>query len=416
MLSALIAEAGQSNLDLQMAGQRVEESRAQAGLVDASAMPQLGLGAGYARSANSAKSPVVRLGASTYGYDLWQAGFQASWELDLWGHQRRQSEAAQAGVEASRYGREAVRVAVASEVARTYLLLRGVQADTAFCDQGRQLAGQALSLYRSRARNGVATRADVALAEARLEQWQAQWQSVARQGDALMNALALLLGLPPQQLDARLSASPRLPALPEQVPVGVSSELARRRPDILQAEARLHAATADIGAAQADFYPRVSLNGNFGTLAFTGRDLGDWKSRQFAAGPTLYLPVFDGGRLRQTLALSETRQREAGLAYRQTVLRAWHEVDDALDAYATEKRRHARFEAVAGQYQLALAQTRRTFEEGAADRLAVLEAQQGALAAERARSDSATAGALSVVALYKALGGGWSPSAQEAGS
>ncbi len=124
-----------------------------------------------------------------------------------------------------------------------------------------------------------------------------------------------------------------MPALPSGVPVGVPSELAHRRPDILRAEAQLHAATAAIGVAKADFYPRIGLKGQIGVEAFDSGDLASWDSRFFSIGPTVYLPIFQGGRLMQRLALNESRQKTAALAYRQTVLRAWHEVDNALDAW-----------------------------------------------------------------------------------
>ena len=158
--------------------------------------------------------------------------------------------------------------------------------------------------------------------------------------NALMNALALLLGERPRALDAQLGGNLPLPSLPTSVPVGVSSELAHRRPDIRRAEAQLHAATASIGVAKADFYPRVSLRGRFGVEAFESGDFDIWASRFFTVGPTVYLPIFQGGRLTASLALSESRQRTAALAYRQTVLRAWHEVDDALDAWARAIRRY----------------------------------------------------------------------------
>ncbi|MDR0673661.1 MAG: TolC family protein [Zoogloeaceae bacterium] len=294
------------------------------------------------------------------------------------------------------------------DVARTYLLLRGVEARQALFEENRRIAEDLARLTESRQQNGVATRHDAAAARADLAGIEARLTQLQQQRDALLNALALLLGAPPRALEARIEHA-RLPPMPERLPVGVPSELARQRPDILQAEARLRAAVADIGAAKADFYPRVSLTGSIGVQAFDFSDLGSWDSRRFSLGPTLYLPIFQGGRLERNLALSEARHRLAGIAYQQTVLRAWHEVDDALNAYAAELRRHAQLREALTQNQIALEVARRAYQEGAADFTAVLIARRSLLASQAELTDCATASALSVVALYRALGGGWSP-------
>lgn len=407
-LTELEAEAAAENLDLLAAAARIEESRAQLGLANASRRPQLAVEAGYARSAHSENSPMAALGAPTSPTDNWVLGLQAGWELDFWGHLRHLGEAAQARLQASMHDIAAVKVSVSAEVARTYLLLRGVQAQQKVLEENRQVAENLIRLTESRYRNGVATRFDTAAARADLAGIEARQTQLQQQRDALLNALALLSGKPPRELDARL-ANANLPAMPERLPVGIPSELARRRPDILQAEARLRAAVADIGAAEADFYPRISLTGNIGVQAFDASDLGSWSSRRFSVGPTLYLPVFQGGRLESNLALSEARHRSAGIAYQQTVLRAWHEVDDALNAYATELKRHEQLRAALEQTRVALDVAQRAYREGSADFTTVLVARRSLLASQAALTDCATAAALSVVSLYRALGGGWSP-------
>ncbi|MBU9208999.1 efflux transporter outer membrane subunit [Burkholderia multivorans] len=406
-LSALQAEAAASNLDLLAASVRVEESRAQLGLANAARRPQLSADASYARSALSEHSPMVLLGAPTEPTSTWSLGLQAGWELDLWGYLRHLSDAAEAKVQASGFGMEAVRVSVSGDVARTYLLLRGVQAQEAIVEENRGIAEDLLRMAESRERNGVATRFDAAAARAEVAGIEARLSQLRHQRDALMNALALLLGQPPRELDDRLAAA-GLPPMPQRLPVGIPSELARQRPDILQAEARLRAAVADIGAATADFYPRISLTGSLGVQAFDLSDLGSWDSRRFSIGPTLHLPIFQGGRLKSNLALSEARHRLAGIAYQQTVLRAWHEVDDALNAYTTELKRHEQLQLALAQNQTALNVAQRAYQQGTADFTAVLVARRSLLASQTELSDCATASALSVVALYRALGGGWS--------
>lgn len=406
-LTDLEAEAAESNLDLQAAAARIEESRAQLGLANAARRPQLEGEAYYTRSAISEHSPMAELGAPTRSSDTWSLGLQAGWELDLWGHLRHLSESAEANLQATGYGREAMRVTVAGDVARTYLLLRGVQAQETILGQNRQFAENLVRLAESRQQNGVATRFDAAAARADVAGIEARLLQLRQQRDALMNALALLLGKPPRELDERL-AKASLPSMPERLPVGIPSELARQRPDILQTEARLRAAVADIGAAKADFYPRISLTGDLGVRAFDLSDLGSWSSRQFSLGPTFYLPIFQGGRLQSNLALTEAHHRLAGITYQQTVLRAWHEVDDALSAYTTELNRHAQLQLALTQNQTALDVAQRAYQQGTADFTSVLVAQRSLLSSQAELTDCATASALSVVALYRSLGGGWS--------
>jgi len=407
VLSELQQRAADGSLDLQLAASRIEESRAQLGLAEAAEQPSVGLTAGYSRDALSENSPLVHIGASSKPYNTWRGGLQASWELDLWGHLKQLSASAQARWQASQYEREALRVSVSADVARNYLLLRGAQEQANILAQQRQIAQQLLSLSLSRERNGVATRSDVAAARSALARLDAQQAQQDQRVELLVNALALLLGQGPRALDAALGPVTVAPPMPQRLPVGLPSELAHRRPDILQAEARLRAATADIGAAEADFYPRISLSGALGVQAFKLEDLGSWDSRQFAASPVLYLPLFDGGRLQRTLALTQARQREAGLNYRQTVLRAWHEVDDALSASNSEALRHQQLQLAQEQSEQALQVARRALEQGASDQHALLLAQSALLSSQSALTESRTAAGLALVALYRALGGGW---------
>lgn len=405
-LSAIESELGQS-LDIQTATLRVEESRAQLGLADAPRYPTLALAGGYSRSAISENSPTHRLGAPTSGQDMWSLGLQAGWELDLWGHLSHTKASAQSRVDAAYYGRDAVLTAVSADVARSYLLLRGVQAQASLVEKNLQIGRDLIRMAESRERNGAATRFDAASARADAAGLEARLTQLNHRRHTLMNTLALLLGKPPRELDERLTFAD-LPSMPSRLPIGVPSELARKRPDILQAEARLRAAVADIDAAKADFYPRIGLTGALGAQAFDLSDLGIWGSRHYSIGPTLYLPIFEGGRLSSQLALSETRHRLAGIAYQQVVLRAWHEVNNALGAYASERKRHDQLQRALKQSEIALGVAQRSYQEGSADFTAVLVARRSLLANQAELSDCATASALAVVSLYRALGGGWS--------
>jgi NodT family efflux transporter outer membrane factor (OMF) lipoprotein len=409
LLTALETEVAGSSLDLLAAASRVEESRALLGIAAARQLPQVGLAAGEERAALSKNSPLATLGMPTTPYEQWVVGFQASWEIDLWGYLRHLSESSAAQFDASRYDLASVRVSIAAEVAAAYFRVRGTQAQLKLGEERLQIARDALRLSESRERNGVATRFDSANARSELARQQARVQALRHQREVQLNALALLLAKPPRVVDERFAESTALPDVPARLPVGVSSELAHRRPDILRAEARLRAAIADIGAAHADFYPRIRLTGSAGAMALTGRDLGSWDARQFSFGPTLYLPIFEGGRLRQTLALTQAKHRSAGIAYRQVVLAAWHEIDNALRACVSERERQRQLDIAVAQSQLASMVSQRNFAQGAADRLDVLAGERVVNENRSAQAESATLASLTVVALYKALGGGWSP-------
>jgi NodT family efflux transporter outer membrane factor (OMF) lipoprotein len=409
ILTQLQSRARAGNLDLQIAAERIEQSRAQLGIASSQLWSTLSSTGSYAREALSEHGKFAALGAPTRPSDFWQLGFDASWEIDVWGRIRRLREGAAAAMEATIYGREAVRVMLSAEVAKTYLDLRGTQAQLDIAEQNLTVAERTLGLAESRERNGVATRFETSSARAQLASIKALVPALIQRRNELMNALAFLLGEAPRTLDEQLREAMPLPTLPAPVPVDIPSELAQRRPDIQRAEAQLHAATAAIGVAKADFYPRISLRGRIGVEAFEHEDLDGWDARTFAVGPTVYLPIFQGGRLVQRLALNESRQRSAALTYRQTVLRAWHEVDNALDGWAAQRRQHAELSASYEQNKQALQAAERGYQEGAADYLAVLTAQQNVLASQTRLNASATSATFALVALFKSLGGGWNP-------
>ncbi|NYT85289.1 efflux transporter outer membrane subunit [Pollutimonas harenae] len=409
LLATLQMRAQDENLDLQLASERIEQSRAQLGIASSQLQPRVAASSRYTRERLSEHGKFVALGAPAGPSDFWQIGFDAGWEIDLWGRARRVREGAAASMEAIVYDREAVRVSISAEVARTYLQLRGIQSQLDIAQENLIIAQRTLRLAESRVRNGVATRFETSSASAQLATTKATVPELVAHRNLLMNALALLLGEKPRALDAELRKGMPLPSIPTRIPVGIPSELAHRRPDILSAEAQLHAATAAIGAAKADFYPRIGLKGRVGVEAFESGDLDSWDSRLFSIGPTIYLPIFQGGRLMQRLALNEARQKSAAIAYRQTVLRAWHEVDNALDAWAAQQSQYGELRVSYEQNKQALHIAERGYQQGVADYLSVLTAQRNLLASQTRLNASATDAALTVVNLYKSLGGGWDP-------
>lgn len=403
-LSALEQQLAKNNLDVQIALLRIQESQAALGEAKAAQQPQLSFDANYSRSALSENIPLAKIGASHHGYNLWSMGLQASWELDLWGYLKHLNQAAEANVQAKIYNEQQIKVSLAAELAKNYLLLRSAQTQLITLQNMQQLDQQLVHIYQNKQKNGVATRADVAQAETLATQTQQQVELQKQQVALLKNSVALLLGQAPQQLDEFLGQQV-LPINPRQIPIGLSSDFVKNRPDILQADAELRAALEHVHAAKADFYPRIGLSAQLGEQAFSLSEFDSWGSRTYGIGPTLHLPIFNGGQLKSTLALNEAREKIAAVQYQQTVLKAWHEVDNALIDY-----QHVATESKLLQQQLKENQTTehvalRNFQQGSYDRSQVITPQKQSLNTQLQIIQNRTASALAIVELYRALGG-----------
>ncbi len=298
-------------------------------------------------------------------------------------------------------------VSASAELARDYVQLRGVQRKLAITRENLESARQSLRLTQERAAGGVTTDLDVANAAAQVESTASQIPLQEQQQAQLMNAIAFLLGEQPRAMEVELAAPRPVPPVPPRVPVGVPSELARRRPDIRTAEAQLHSATADVGVAVADFYPRFTLSGSGAIQAVDFAKLADWGAKTYAIGPSVTLPIFEGGRLVRTLELRKDQQQQAALNYQRTVLAALHDVDNALTAYDAEQRRLQRLQSAVAQNRRALSLARERYEQGVTDFLNVLTAQRNVLLSETDAADSTATVSTNLVQLYKALGGGW---------
>ncbi|MFI8334509.1 efflux transporter outer membrane subunit [Pseudomonas taetrolens] len=407
-LSALVREAQARNFDVQLAASRLEQSQALRRQVAADTLPAVGASADYSRSRNTQRGlndPSGRSGKQAF--NLWNGGLGISWEADLWGRVKRSVEAADASVRMAEEDRHGVQLLVIVQTAQHYIRLRGTQQALRVVQQNLQIARRSLELTQLQVKEGVATDLEVSEAAAQVSEIEARMAPLQQQSAQLINALSLLLAREPRALQQQLQAAAAVPAFGADVPVGLPSELAQRRPDIRRAEARLHAATASIGVARADFYPRITLSGNFGFQAMQLSDLGSWGSRNFAFGPGLSVPLFEGGRLQGALQLQEGRQQEAGITYQKTVLRAWHEVDDALVAYQAGQRRRDSLQQAVEHSQHALGSAQQQYAQGTVDFLNVLTVQNALLANEAALVESTANVSLSLVDLYGALGGGW---------
>ena len=346
-------------------------------------------------------------GAGLKPFDLYQGGFDASWEVDLWGRIRRSVESSTASSDAAAEAQRSALLSTLAEVARDYVQLRGTQSQLQISRENVKIAQQSVSLTQQRAAGGLTTDLDVANASAQLRSTLADIPVLEQQEARLINALSFLVGQPPNALRAELETAHPVPPVPSAVPVGIPSELAHRRPDIRQAEAQLHAATADIGVAQANFYPSMNLTGSIGLQSLQWSHAFDLSSRQYAFGPGLTIPIFEGGRLRSTLHLREAQQEEAALTYQKTVLQAWHEVDDALTAYQAQQARRDQLALAVSDNRRALNLAQQRYAQGVADFLDVLTAQRSLLQTQLELQRSTTIVSTNLVALYKALGGGW---------
>ncbi len=407
-LSALVLEAQQSNFDLQLAASRLEQSLALRRQIAADTLPSVGAAADYSRSRNSQRGLNDPSGHNgKQAFNVWNGGIGISWEADLWGRVKRSVEVADASVQMAQEDRHAIQLWVIVQTAQHYIQLRGTQQALLVVQQNLKIAQRSLQLTQLQLQEGVATDLEVSEAGAQVAEIEARMAPLQQRSAQLINSLSLLLAREPRALQQQLSLPASVPAYASNVPVGLPSELAQRRPDIRRAEAQLHGATASIGVAKADFYPRITLSGNLGFQAMQLSDLGSWGSRNFAFGPGLSVPLFEGGRLQGALQLQEGRQQEAAIGYQKTVLRAWHEVDDAMVAYqASQRRRDSLAQAVAHN-QRALDSVHQQYAQGTVDFLNVLTVQNALLANEAALVDSTAAVSLSLVDLYAALGGGW---------
>ena len=438
VLTGLMRRVASSNLDVRTQEIRLAESRSQRGITASDEFPKLNGNASYSREYLSPRGVIGLIGGNsgsngagtstttssnglggTVGgvpsssripaFDLFQAGFDSSWELDLWGRVRRAVESADASVEASGEARRQTLVTSLAELARDYVQLRGAQETLRITQENLKSAQESARLSDERARGGLATDLDVANARAQVESTAATIPQLEQQQEQAVNAISLLLGEPPGALSAELLPPQPVPPVPPIVPVGLPSDLLQRRPDIRQADAQLHAATADIGEAQAEFFPKVTLSGSFALQATRFKDLGNFGSRTFGLGPSVTVPIFEGGRLKATLELRKEQQKEAAINYQRIVLGAFHDVDNALIAYRAEQQRHDRLAAQVRQARTALNLAQQRFRQGLSDFLEVLTAQRTVLQAEQQLSDSTTTISTNLVQLYKALGGGWQP-------
>lgn len=411
-LDAHLERAARQNLDIRAATARVDEARAARGIARSAFWPQAGLDARYTRFKQSLESPgaagsLIEAGLVERDVSFYTTALDASWELDLFGGNRRQAEAAGATLGAAVAARDGVRLAALSETAAAYFELEGARERLAVVESNIASQARTLELTRRKVDAGLARRIDTLRAEAQLEALRARAPALRAAIRASAWRLAVLTGREPGDVEEQVSAAGSLPAPPESLPVGLRAEVLRRRPDVIAAERRLAAATADIGVAKAEFFPKLVLSGSYAFEAESGSDIGASDARQTALVPFVSWPVFQGGRLRANLEAADARARQAAFRYEQVVLEAIADAESALTAYAEELRSFERLTAAARSSREAADIAQKLYEQGLADFLTVLDAEQRRDEAEAARVASHTRLLLNLVRVYKALGGGW---------
>ena len=430
-LERLEDQAASSNLGLKVAYLRILEARIQVQATRAQGLPSLNGTASYTREqlglAGIVKSKGQALGSAPpevqnlissleQPINLYQLGFDASWEVDLFGKVRRAVEAADAQSRQAVESKNDLLVSLEAEIAQTYFQLRAGQIlrqmTAALIADQREV----VDLTSSRQLHGLGSEADVQSARAQLASLQAQLPQYEQTIASSRHALAVLCGQTPEAFDAELGTTGALPALPQMVPVGIPSTLARRRPDIRGSEEALHAATAQVGVSIASLFPQLSLTGSLGLRNTDTRYLFDWASKFYSAGPSISVPIFKGGALIASVRLSRTEAAAAALSYRSTVLNALQEVEDGLSNLREDSERLASLDTTVAADQRALDINLDAYRHGLATYVTVLTLQLQTVQARQQLAQASLTQIIDLIKLYKALGGGWQASPEAAGS
>ncbi len=403
-LNNLVAEALHSNLGLKQAQARILQARESRTIAGAGLWPA----ATGTSSSTSSSSSVTSTNTSVSGVrNLFQAGLDASWELDFFGGVRREVEAATANVQAAVEDSRDVTVTLTSEVALNYMQLRGFQQEIVIARENVEAQRKTAELTHKRFDAGFASRLDVANADAQAATTQSQIPVLEASAQQSIFALSVLLGKEPSALLAELSPEGLIPPNPPRVPVGLPSDLLERRPDIRRAEAQLHSATAQIGVATADLFPKFSLTGNGGGQNLTSGSLGSIASRFWSFGPGLSLPIFNAGKIRANVRLQNAAQQQALLGYQQIVLTALQDVESALIGYTKEQEHRTALQEAVRSNQSAVDLSKQLYTAGQGDFLNVLVAQRNLYQTQDALVQSNRTIDTELISLYKALGGGW---------
>jgi len=410
VLDHLVELAYRQNLPLQIAGLRIMEARAQLGVASGRKYPQLQVAYGSVTATQlSANTPVGAALDRSYG--SFQLGFDAAWELDFWGKYRRGVEAETATLLASVADYEGAIVSLTAEVARTYVSVRTFEVLIDQVQENARIQQDSLSIAQSRFKNGATSELDPTQATTLLEATRASIPQLQIGLQQARNALATLLGQPPGAVDALLAGRKEIPRAPTQAAVGMPAEILRRRPDIRSAELNAAAQCARVGVAKAELYPSFTLFETIGLEATSNTGLShkffSTDSLFYSAGPRIVWPFFNYGRITNSVRVQDARLQQLLVSYRDVVLKAAQEVEDALAGFLNGQEaavfQQNAVTAAQRSVQLALVQ----YREGATDYQRVLDAQRSLLQEQNTLAQTSSSVVTNLIALYKALGGGW---------
>jgi outer membrane protein, multidrug efflux system len=416
-LQSLVERALKSNIDIQTAVSRVREARQQEIISGAAGLPHLsanGMGA-HLHSNGDPLAGLTGQPPTGGGTDIkfYSAGFDSSWEIDVFGGVRRSVEQAEANTDAARWAVHDAEVTLTAEIATDYLTLRTLQLRIAILrDEMKQQSGT-LSLVVARAKAGFVSELDVNQQNAQLQNTTAQIPPLEAQARATEHAIAILLAEMPDALATELETTAPPPATPPMLPTGLPSDLLERRPDVREAERKLAAATAAIGVATADLYPKfnllagVSFSSNQLSNLFSAANLGELGLAQVSA------PIFEGGKIHGNIHTKEEEAQQALLAYRASILGALQDTEDSLTREASERQRQDALVASANSARSSVKISLDQYRAGLTTYVNVLQAQATDLAAQDQLAQSRLMLSTDLVSIYKALGGGWQPGPPE---
>jgi NodT family efflux transporter outer membrane factor (OMF) lipoprotein len=408
VLTRLVEMAYAENLTLRSAGLRVAQAQARRGIAIGRFFPQLQeLNGSYLREVQSENALGEQFVFQQRSTDNWRAGFDTAWELDLWGKFRRGIEAADADLLAQVATYDDVLVSLVAEVATTYVLIRELDERLAVARENVSVQEEGLRVAQVRFESGGTSDLDVQQAATLLHDTESSIPLLEILRQQSVDSLCVLLGRPPQELGDALEGAGRVPEVPLRVAVGVPADLLRRRPDVRSAEQAAAAQSARIGVAAAELLPAFQLQGSVGLSAQDAAMFFEGRAFEAVAGPSFNWPILNYGRISNNVRLQDALFQESATNYAQTVLVAQQEVEDSLVGYLKGRERVERLAASVEAADRAVDLSLIQYREGATDYTSVITTQQSKLLADDKLVSSRSNVALSVVALYKALGGGW---------
>jgi NodT family efflux transporter outer membrane factor (OMF) lipoprotein len=403
LLTDLVEQALLASPDLLSAQAKLREARARRGLARANQFPTIGAFISESRSKSSTET------GSGLTRELYSAGFDASWEPDIFGGTRRSVEAAEADLQASEETLRDTRVSLVAEVGRNYVDLRTGEHRLAIAEANLAAQAEIYDLTRWRQQAGLVSQLDEAQALTALEQTRAALPSLRTAIAEARNRLAILLGRAPGDLDARLSTNTATPVAPDTISTGIPADTLRQRPDVRAAERRLAAQTARLGEAEAARYPSFKLSGSLGLESLTLGSLAGSSAATHSLLAGITAPIFDAGRIRSNIAVQDALLEQSRIGYQAAVLTALEEVENALAGLANARQRQAKLARATDSARSTLEIARNRYATGLADFQAVLDSQRTLLTLEDQLATGTGETSNTQIRLYKALGGGWTP-------